>query len=172
MVTTAVVAAVVRLTAIQVVVETRVAAVRGVAAQAALRDVAVVVEVAIDARKKLFFVFHNKKHVVLQQHQTTVIIKQVAFAGFAGKTMGMVFEAKTHLHQFFLANTVFFLREQVFQDPPVLAQAIVDVAHRIVGISVQAVIEGAPALVGAEFFIAPSLELRSTFLTGNYSRHW
>jgi hypothetical protein len=76
------------------------------------------------------------------------------------------------LHQALTGHAVFFCIQHFIQDPPVLAQSIVDVTHSIVGIGIQPVIESAPALVGAEFFIASSFELGPAFLTGNHSSHW
>jgi hypothetical protein len=57
-------------------------------------------------------------------------------------------------------------RKQILQYPPVLTEAVIDVAHIIITIAVKAVVMCVAAIIITEFFISPPMQAALTAEAG------
>jgi len=101
----------------------------------------------------VFLAFDQGIPVAIQGKVTLVITEIIGMSVFGLVKVGEVIKLKSPFDQLFPGNFALPLGIGFQEDPAVFAQGIVDVAHDVVAVTVQAVIVCAPALVCTELFI-------------------
>jgi hypothetical protein len=100
------------------------------------------------------------------QWQVSLIITEIiGMTIFCLIKVGKIIEFKPLFNQLSPGDLSLAFRISIQQDPAVFSQGVVNVAHDIITVAVEAVIKCAPALIGAEFFIGAAHDLVTAFNT-------
>jgi hypothetical protein len=103
--------------------------------------------------------------IVLQGLVAVFIAEIAALALFGGSYMCVVGEIETALLQLVACGPCIFCRHQLFEDLAVALQDAVDAPYVDVDAAVDLVVVAVPAEIGTKFFIHPSAEGVSAFMT-------
>ena len=112
----------------------------------------------------VFLPDHEGKPAVGELQVALVVAKVVDVSSLGFVDSGKIAELEAFFQHLIPVNFGFSTRIEGGENPTVFSEDIVDVADKIIGIAIEAVVEGGPAVVRAKLFIGAALEGSSTFL--------